>query len=173
MYISRVVRRAIPFLLACILSFTLSAQQSRTDEGLVRANFEELAAFDYTIKALATEVAAGNTDSIPKDRYMILDGIVSSRQLVSPAENDYVGILELSSGEWEGGEDLYMYRCYVQLIGPDFFGTVPEPRSRTASPDEIPLHAHILLVGTYLGYGEDQQGNRFPVLEAVDFRILE
>jgi len=135
--------------------------------------FSDAVAFEYTLDRLASEVTSGEVSDIPKNRYMILDGIVSSRQLINPQEGEYFAILELSSGEWVGGEDLAMYRCYVQLIGPSFAGTVPEPRSREKGPEEISLHSHLLLIGRYLGYGEDQQGNRFPVLEAVDLRILQ
>ena len=167
-----IFRRFFLLLLAGGLLFPLAAQ-SVSPEGEEVTGFNDVVAFDYTIDKLASDVSAGDTSGIPKDRFMVLDGIVSSRQLISSAEDDYFGILELSSGDWENGEELYMYRCYVQLIGPDFIGTVPEPQSRTKNPNEIPLHAHILLIGRYLGYGEDQQGNRFPVLEASDFRILQ
>ena len=146
-------------------------QNSQTDAALPQ--FEQIVAFDLTLERLAAQVRAGDVSGIPKDRYLAIDGVVSSRQLVNEAEEDYLGILELSSGDWVGGEDLRVYRCYVQLRGPEFFGTVPKPRSREKSPNEIPLHAHVLLVGRYLGYGQDQGGNRFPVLQAVDYRVLE
>ncbi|MDY7027172.1 MAG: hypothetical protein SVR04_02630 [Spirochaetota bacterium] len=171
MYSAAFFRRAILILLVGSLSLPLFSQSAQQSGSVPR--FDDFVAFEYTIDDLAANVAAGEVADIPKDRYMVLDGIVSSRQLISPQENDYFGILELSSGDWKNGEELFMYRCYVQLIGPGFAGTIPEPRSRTSSPNEIPLHSHILLIGRYLGYGEDQQGNRFPVLEAVDFRILQ
>jgi len=153
------------------LSF-LPAQEQRNQTTRVLPEFKDVVAFDLTLERLAAQVEAGDVMGIPKDRYLTINGMVSSRQLVSEAENEYLGILELSSGNWIDGEDLEVYRCYVQLRGPDFFGTVPKPRSREKSENEIPLHAHVLIVGRYLGYGQDQEGNRFPVLQAVDFRVL-
>jgi len=160
-------------LLLVLMCISVLAVQAQTTDAPSPPRFEDVVAFEYTLSSLSARVSSGRVNSIPKDRIMIIDAMVSSRQLINPEEQDYLGILELSSGEWEKGEDLNMHYGYVQLRGPKFFGTVPEPRSRTASPNEIPLHAHILLIGYYLGYGEDEAGNRFPVLEAEDFRILQ
>lgn len=168
---SRVVNIGLVVLmLTAVLAFApAQSQNSQTDSP---PRLEEVLAFDLTLERLAAQVEAGDTGGIPKDRYLTINGVVSSRQLVNDSEQDYLGVLELSSGSWIEGEDLEVYRCYVQLRGPQFVGTIPKPRSREASENEIPLHAKILLVGRYLGYGEDQQGNRFPVLLAEDFRLL-
>lgn len=160
-------------LLLVLMFISASAVQAQNAGAVSPPQFEDVVAFEYTLASLAEQVSSGRVNSIPKDRVMILDATVSSRQLIDPNEQTYFGILELSSGEWESGEDLSMHYGYVQLRGPDFFGTVPEPRSRTAAPNEIPLHAHVLVIGFYLGYGEDEEGTRFPVLEAVNFRILQ
>jgi hypothetical protein len=127
---------------------------------------------DYTLDILASRVREGRVSGIPKDKYIMIEGVVSSRQLIQPGEEDFFGILEISSGTWSGGEDLEMYRCYFQLRGSEFAGTIPEARSRSSSPNEIPLHSHLIAFGRYLGYGEDAEGNRFPVLQAVRIRKL-
>ncbi len=157
-------------MLTAVLS--LAPAQSQNSQTASPPRLDEVLAFDLTLERLAAQVEAGDTGGIPKDRYLTINGVVSSRQLVNDSEQDYLAVLELSSGSWIEGEDLEVYRCYVQLRGPKFVGTIPKPRSREASENEIPLHAKILLVGRYLGYGEDQQGNRFPVLLAEDFRLL-
>ncbi|MDZ7793164.1 MAG: hypothetical protein U5P10_05560 [Spirochaetia bacterium] len=158
--------------LSCVPA-VLTAQEQSEQAPPVLPMFEEVVAFDLTLDRLAAQVVAGDTEAIPKDRYLMINGIVSSRQLVNEDEQDYLGILELSSGEWVDGEELQLYRCYAQLRGPKFYGTVPKPRSRETSANEIPLHSHVLLIGRYLGYGQDQQGNRFPVLQAVEVRVIQ
>jgi hypothetical protein len=163
-------------MLTVFLSFVpaaLTAQEQAEQSPAALPLFEEVVAFDLTLDRLAAQVESGDTGAIPKDRYLMINGIVSSRQLVNEDEQEYLGILELASGEWVDGEDLQLYRCYAQLRGPQFFGTVPKPRSRETSANEIPLHSHVLLIGRYLGYGQDQQGNRFPVLQAVEVRVLQ
>ena len=161
-------------LIVVMLTMVVSVMpaQSQNSQAASLPQLEEVLAFDLTLERLAAQVSAGDVGGIPKDRYLTVDGVVSSRQLVNDSEQDFLGILELSSGSWVDGEELEIYRCYVQLRGPEFVGTVPKPRSRETSANEIPLHAKILLIGRYLGYGEDQDGNRFPVLLAEDFRIL-
>jgi len=166
----------IGIVLTVYLSFvpaSLAAQDQAEQSPAALPLFEEIVAFDLTLDRLAAQVEAGDTGAIPKDRYLMINGIVSSRQLVNEDEQEYLGILELASGEWVEGEELQLYRCYAQLRGPQFFGTVPKPRSRETSANEIPLHSHVLLIGRYLGYGQDQQGNRFPVLQAVEVRVIQ
>lgn len=167
------IRKFGALIIAIQVAAAVSAQAEQSNTAELINQFNEVVSLDYSLDSLASRVSSGRVDSIPKDRIMIFDGTVSSRQLIDPSEQNYFGILELSSGNWEDGEELAMYRCYVQLKGPDFVGTVPEPRSRSQNPSEIPLHSHILLMGRYIGYGQDQQGNRFPVLEAVEIKVLQ
>ncbi|MFO7850382.1 MAG: hypothetical protein R6V67_10515 [Spirochaetia bacterium] len=128
---------------------------------------------EYTLKTIASAVERGEGSQIPQDKYLIIDGLVSSRQVLEADEEDYFGILELSTGSWDEEGDLNTYRCYFQLKGEKFYGTIPEGRSREKAPKEIPLHSHVVAVGRYLGYGEDEEGNMFPVLEAVMVRSLK
>src|SRR6056297_1887853 len=148
-------------LLLVFSSLLFSHAQTTGDEG--PAQFEDVVAFEYTLSSLSSMISSGRFNSIPRDKIMVMTATISSRQLINPEESNYLGILELSTGEWEDGEELDMQYGYVQLRGPRFFGTIPEPRSRTQSPEEIPLHSHVLIVGYYLGYGEDETGARFPV----------
>ncbi len=160
--------------LALLLFFfhsgSLYAQEAEGETSL--PSFEDVVSEDYSLDKLYTQVASGNVSAIPKDKYIMIEGVVSSRQVIQPEEENFFGILEISSGSWDGGEDLDMYKCYFQLRGSEFYGTIPEGRSRETLPKEIPLHSHLLAVGTYLGYGEDAEGNKYPVLEAVSIRRL-
>jgi hypothetical protein len=152
------------------LSGVLCAQEA--EEKTALPPFEEVVSEDYTLDKLYIKVKNGQVSDIPKDKYIMIEGVVSSRQIIQQDEENFFGILEISSGSWEQGEDLEMYRCYFQLRGSEFHGTIPEGRSRETSPKEIPLHSHLIAVGTYLGYGEDAEGNRYPVLQAVNIRRL-
>jgi hypothetical protein len=155
-----------------LLGGVLSAQEGEGEAptGVSPDQFYEVLSLDWTLQQLAASVIEGKVEQIPKQRYLLIEGIVSSRQLIQAEEANYFAILELSSGEWGDEQDLEMYRCYFRLEGPEFYGMVPE--GRRGGPQEIPLHAHVLAIGTYLGYGEDNQGNRFPVLRALEVRVL-
>jgi len=133
--------------------------------------FEQVISLDWSLNRLATAVSAGDVEQIPKDKYLLIEGVVSSREVVQAEEENYFAILEVSSGEWSGNQNLSMYHCYFRLEGSEFHGLVPAGRGGQ-SENEIPLHAHVLAIGRYMGYGEDQQGNRYPVLRALRIKKL-
>ncbi len=153
-----------------VFAFTLRAQEE--GQGGTLPPLDSVISSEYGLDTLSESVRSGRVAGIPKDKYLIIEGVVSSRQVIQEGEEDFFGILEISSGAWENGEELKMYRCYFQLRGPEFVGTIPPPRSRSTSPNEIALHSHLIAIGRYLGYGEDAEGNRFPVLEAVQIKKL-
>lgn len=162
--------------LVCAVLLSLSAvslfsQEAEEEGGL--PPLHTVISEEFTLKSLAGAVEEGRASDIPQDKYLLIDGVVSLREVVEPGEEDFFGILELSSGSWDGEGDLDTYRCYFQLYGAKFSGTIPEGRGGESSPKEIPLHSHVVAIGKYLGYGEDEQGNRFPVLEAVMIRSLK
>lgn len=157
------------FLLFLLSAAPLAAQQQ--SELPSPEDFHEIISLQWPLNRLASSVSAGKVQQIPKDKYLLIEGIVSSRQVVQQQKENYLAVLEISSGDWSGGQELEMYRCYFRLEGADFAGTVPAGRGG-GGPDEIPLHAHVLAIGTYLGYGQDNQGNRFPVLKALEIKQL-
>ena len=45
-------------------------------------------------------------------------------------------------------------------------------RSRNPNPAEISLNTRILVLGQYLGYTEDEEGNKYPVIEGYKVRKI-
>ena len=155
-----------------LLGGWLGAQEAQTKGAeITPEEFEQVISLEWSLDRLAAAVSAGDVEQIPKDKYLLIEGVVSSREVVQAEEENYFAILEVSSGEWSGNQDLSMYRCYFRLEGSEFHGLVPAGRGGQ-SEDEIPLHAHVLAIGRYMGYGEDQQGNRFPVFRALSIKKL-
>lgn len=160
-------------ILFTLVSMPLFSQDGESSQAVERgkssSSFEQVVDHDLTIDSLVHYVRSGRSAQIPKDKYIMIEGVVASRQLLQAEKKNYFGILEISSGEWHN-EDLLMYTCYFQLKGEEFAGAITKGHGQ--SPDEIPLHSHIIAIGKYLGYGEDKEGNKFPVLEAEKIRIL-
>ncbi|RKX93901.1 MAG: hypothetical protein DRP59_01720 [Spirochaetes bacterium] len=129
--------------------------------------------FDLTLKDIYTMVQEGNANNINPDRYLVINGTVSAREVLNPDKENFVGILELSSGEWLGVADVEIYRCYIQLEGSEFSSAIPVRRSRRPKPEEIQLNTKILVLGKYLGYSEDEQGNKYPVIKGFKIRKVE
>lgn len=129
--------------------------------------------FDLTLKDIYLMVQEGNANNINPDQYIVINGTVSAREVLNPDKENFVGILELSSGEWLGVEDVEIYRCYIQLEGSDFSSAIPVRRSRKPKPEEIKLNTNILVLGKYLGYSEDETGNKYPVIKGFRIRKIQ
>ncbi len=128
--------------------------------------------FDLTLKDLVFLVESGNSNDIDMNQYLILDGVVSSREVLFADEENFIGILEISYGEWEGLENVAMYQCFIQLQGLEYASMIPARRSRRTNPEEIVLNTRILVLGRYLGYSEDENGKKYPVIEGIKIRKI-
>ena len=138
----------------------------------VATNLETQINFDLSLKDIVLLVEAGNSSEIDMNQYIILEGVVSSREVLYTDEENFVGMLELSYGEWQGLENVAMYQCFVQLQGLEFATMIPVRRSRTPNPAEISLNTRILVLGRYLGYSEDEEGKKYPVIEGLKVRKI-
>ena len=146
------------------ITFSLSAQMT--------TDLETQIDFDLSLKDIVLMVESGNSNDIDMNRYILLDGVVSGREVLFADEENFVGMLEISYGEWEGLENISMYKCFIQVQGLEFAGMIPVRRSRTPNPAEIELNTHILVLGRYLGYSEDEAGGKYPVIEGIKVRRI-
>ncbi len=152
----------IPVLLLII--FTISAQETLILDTQIN--------FDLTLKDIVNMVESGNSNDIDMNQYLILDGVVSSREVLFADEENFIGMLEISYGEWEGLENVAIYQGFIQLQGLEYASMIPLRRSRRANPDEIVLNTRILVIGRYLGYSEDEDGKKYPVIEGIKIRKI-
>ncbi|RKX88285.1 MAG: hypothetical protein DRP58_00760 [Spirochaetes bacterium] len=147
-----------------IIIFSLSAQ--------VATDFEAQLDFDLSLKDIVIMVDSGKSNEIDMNQYIILDGIVSAREVLAADEESFLGMFEISYGEWEGLESVVMYKCFIQVQGLEFASMIPVRRSRKPNPAEISLNTHILVLGRYLGYTEDEDGKKIPVIEGYKVRKI-
>lgn len=108
---------------------------------------------------------------IVQDRIFLIVGTVTTRQVISADEADYVGELEIITGQWQGLEDVKIFRGVTRFSGPQFAGMIPARRSRTADPREIPVNVSVLQAVKLIGI-RDFQGKPVPVFEGINIRIL-
>lgn len=148
-----------------IIVFGLFSQASDT--------FETQINFDLSLKDIVLMVESGSSNEIDMNQYIILDGVVSGREVIYADEESFIGMLEISFGEWEGFEAIAMYKCYIQVEGLEFASMIPVRRSRTPNPAEISLNTQILVLGKYLGYTEDESGQKYPVVEGLKIRKIK
>jgi len=127
--------------------------------------------FATTLRELNKIAENGDPDALPS-RFVIIDGVVASRDVVNSNPADFVGELRLVSGEWLGVEQVVRYECILVLVGPEFASAIPVRRSRTVNPNEIALNTRILAIAQAIGLYQREDGSVVPVLQAVKIRQI-
>jgi len=138
--------------------------------GQTKATAETAVDFDLTLKKIYNLVKAGEAHKIDPDKLVVINGTVSVREVLNPDKKNFSGIIELNSGEWIGTEDIEIYKCYVKLDGSEFAPMIPARRSRHPKPEVIKLNEKIMVLGRYIGYSEDENGNKTPVIQGIKIR---
>ncbi len=156
------MKKIIVILILLTAVITLSAETNTRQTEIIN--------FDVTLKTLSALISEGKADTIDPQQLLILEGTVSAREVLNPDKENFSGILELSTGEWEGVENVAIYRCYVQLDGSEFAAMIPVRRSRKPNPLEISLNSRVLILGKYIGYSQDENGNKYPVIQGIKVR---
>jgi hypothetical protein len=130
------------------------------------------AVVDFTTTLGDLDRAAENGDPLP-NRFVIIEGAVASRKVVNAETENYLGELELVSGEWLGVERVVRYQCVLRLVGPEFASAIPARRSRRANPNEIPLNTRILAVAKAEGVRKLENGAAVPILRVYYIRKIQ
>lgn len=128
----------------------------------------DLLNLEATLKAVTlTPELARNL--VEEGRLVLFTGTIASRKIINGDEAGFVGELELIDGEWQGTESVAMYKSYLRLEGPEFFGTIPQGRSREKNPNEIETNARYLVIGQIVDLRRESEGS-FPVLRVLYLR---
>ncbi|MBN1687009.1 MAG: hypothetical protein JW852_10160 [Spirochaetales bacterium] len=157
------VRKILALLFLCIPCFIFG--QSVED-------LNAIIDFATTLRELDQIAQSGNQDALPS-KFVIIDGVVSAREVLNPDTADYVGQLNLVSGEWIGVERVVRYECILLLVGPEFASAIPARRSRSANPNEIELNTRVLAVAEAIGLYQLEDGTIVPVLQAHHIRKIQ
>jgi hypothetical protein len=108
---------------------------------------------------------------VEEGRLVLFTGTIASRKIVNGDEAGFVGELELIDGEWQGTESVAMYKSFLRLEGPVFFGTIPQGRSREKNPNEIETNTRYLVIGQIVELRREREGS-FPVLKVLYLREI-
>ena len=103
---------------------------------------------------------------------VLIDGIVSSITHYGTDETDFLVLVELVSADWEGLEEINLYRAYV-LFGPDFMDEFPPRPGRDPGPRVVPANSHVLVAGQVTQAVGEEGGSTTAVIEAYHLRRLQ
>lgn len=145
--------------------------------GVDKAEFDEVVTFEESLKSLALAVR-GKAEPPPRDKVLIIDGIVSGVQVIDPEEESFRARIELVSGEWQGLDSIMMYKAYVDIAGPEFFRRVPSRANRRPTGGAIETNNRIVVAGRFQGETAKEErlegeGEPVPVLESFYVRTLQ
>jgi hypothetical protein len=128
--------------------------------------------FSVTVKTLERLDPVTARDYRLDERYLLLDGTVSTIEVVDPEESRYQVVVELVSGEWIGLEEVRSYRCLVLFGGPEFARIFPRRAPRDAGPRVITPNDRVLIVARLLEPVQWSEGESVWVLEGTYVRPL-
>ena len=147
--------------------------------GVDKAELDEVVTFEESLKSLALAVR-GEAEPPPQDKVLIIDGVVSGVQVIDAEEESFRARIELVSGEWQGLENIMMYKTYVDIAGAEFFHRVPSRANRRPTGGAIETNNRIVVAGRFEGetakeegLEEEGEGAPIPVLEAFYVLTLQ
>lgn len=156
------MKSAVWLLLIALLASPLSAA---TPE-----EFETVVDFSTTLKSLAISVRTTELENLDTDRFLILEGTVASTTIIDPTPEQFLALLELVDGEWDGVRDIDLYRVYVIVEGPDFAARLPARMPRDPGPEIIMANSELMVVGRLAGIDEGEFGERIAVVSGSYLR---
>jgi hypothetical protein len=128
--------------------------------------------FSTSIETLYRSMQEDPQATIDSTKSVILDGVVASVTVVDPSEQSFQAFVELVSGEWEGLEDVELYRTYVR-VGPDFYNRISTRQNRRPSGEVIEQNSRVLVAGNIVGYLPDQTSSALiPAVDGFHIRDL-
>lgn len=157
------MKKCILFIFFIAIAILLVSGESKQD-------FDNTVDFSVTFKDLFDGVNSGK--SFDTKKFIVIDGSITARIVVNKEEDNFIAELELVNGEWEGLEEVEIYKCFVVLKGSDFLKRIPVKRSRKKLPNEIELNSRVLVIGKIISTRKDDEGLIIPVLEVIYVRPL-
>ena len=155
------MRRAILALLLVIGAVAFAAPPE---------DFSSLIDFSISTADLVEIVQTGQYDRLDPTKYLVLQGSVASTAVYDPNIDTYYALVELVASEWAGLDRINVHRVYVLLEGPDFSDRVVERLPRDPGPEIILTNSELLVIGTFVGEADGDDGSIVPVVSAIAIR---
>lgn len=158
--------------LAVVFAIVFSLLTPAAVSAISKGELDRIIDFSVTVKTLDGLDTATARDYRLDERFVLLDGTVSTIEVIDPEESRYRVVVELVSGEWIGLEDVRSYRCLVLFSGPEFARVLPRRAPREAGPRVIAVNDRVLIVARLLEPVEVDQGRSVWVLQGTYVRAL-
>jgi hypothetical protein len=138
---------------------------------LDREEVDAVVEVEETVKSLARAAERGELPD-GDNRAYLLDGIVAGIEVLESSEEAFRARIELVRGEWQGLEEVVLYKVYVDVSGAEFAARIPTGRSNEGPEDAILTDEPALVVGPLTDVTSDAEGTPIPVVDAFYIRNL-
>lgn len=139
----------------------------------VKDDFDKNVDFSVTLETIHRALTAQRTDVLPMEKAVILDGAISSIQIIDGEPESFSAEITIVDGRWIGLEEVRMYSCIVTVQGPDFAARIPVRRSRREVRNEISANSHIIVVGRITDFRNESGEEPAAVLEGFYIRTID
>ena len=134
--------------------------------------FNNVVDFGLNVAQIDTLVANQQEKELNTDKFLILNGAVSSIEIIRPGEKDFLAVGDLVAGQWIGLKKVNLYRVYVIFSGPEFFRRIPAREPNPVPPGTIGTNDQIIVVGKIAGVDDGLDGRRAAYVNALYVRTL-
>lgn len=157
-----------------LIIFVFSTVNLASQEKIENA-FSGIVDFSVTMEDIKEYYSVRGQDDILTDKIIILNGAVSSIQVLDENPESFFAELVIVNGEWHGTEEVEMYSCVLHLSGEAYAERIPADRRRRGEQpaDLIETNSRILVAGKIIGTKEIPLGGRTAVLDTFYVRIID
>ena len=157
-------------LLVIAATFLLAALPG---SGIDQAEFDQTVAFSLSLEEMHRQLQENAQELLSEEKAVVLDGVVASVTVLSQDQNNFQALVELVNGEWQGLEEVVMYRTYVVLHGTEFYNRIRSRENREPKGPRIQANARVLVAGRIANIVRgEEEGSLIPVVEGFHVRDL-
>jgi hypothetical protein len=143
--------------------------------GVDKAAFDEVVDFDMSIEQLAVQAHRSPDALMANDAVFVVDGVVSTVNVLDPNPESFRAEVDLVAGEWRGLRNVVMYKARVLIEGEAFAPRIPGRRRGQEPPAGfIERNGRVLVVGSVTSVADDPEtGRGIPVIDGFYVRTLQ
>ena len=134
--------------------------------------FDSVVDFSVTIKELHSSLTEAGKIALDPDKFIIINGSVLSIQIYDKSEQEFAASVELVLGEWDGLEDVHIYKCVVIFQGPSFYPVIPSRTPREPVPGVVLKNSRVIVVAKLFEPYIDQMEEPVWYLEGLYIRPI-
>jgi hypothetical protein len=134
---------------------------------LEKKDFDEIVDFSLDIKEISKIVQDPGFNPAAHTRTLVFDGSIAGILVLEEDPGEFMAEIEVAGGEWEGMNEVSLFRVFVYALGPQF-----APRI-TGEAADITRNSRVLVAGVIDGvYTDEADGQNYAVILAHHIRLI-